>query len=69
MNFDVILYEELKDIFGCRKISILKETLDAQSIPYICDSKGYPMCLRDAFEKRMRGAEENDNSTPASPTP
>jgi hypothetical protein len=69
VNFDVMLYQELKDIFGCRKISILKETLDAQSIPYICDSKGYPMVLREAFEKRWSGPVEDDTPTPTQPTP
>ena len=65
MNFDVILYDELKDIFGCRKISILKDTLDRQSIPYICDSKGNPMVLREALNKRLQDGE----STPIHPTP
>ncbi len=69
MNFDVILYEELKDIFGCRKVKILCETLDAQSIPYICDSSGKPMVLRSAFEKRWSGPVEDDTLTPTHPTP
>ena len=69
VNFDVILSEELLDIFGCRKISILKKTLDDQLIPYICDSKGYPMVLRSALEKRLSGPVSNDTPTPTHPTP
>ena len=65
MNFDVILFDELKDIFCCRKVSILKDTLDRQSIPYICDSKGNPMVLREALNKRLRESEFD----PPSPTP
>lgn len=65
MDLDVLQYEELKSIFGCRKLKILCDTLDKEGIPYICDSKGYPLVLRDALNKRM----SNVKATPTSPTP
>lgn len=65
MDLDVLQYEELKSIFGCRKLKILCDTLDKEDIPYICDSKGYPLVLRDALNKRM----SNGKATPTSPTP
>ena len=53
--FDFVQYEELKEIFDCRKVSILCETLEKAGIPYITNSKGKPMVSREQLQKAVNG--------------
>jgi len=59
--FDFVKYEELKEIFQCRKINILCDILDKEKIPYMMNSKNRPMVSRQELAKRL--------SQPSSPTP
>lgn len=57
---DLVQYDELKEIFACRKVSILCETLEKAGIPYITNSKGKPMVSRDALQKAVDGRRSED---------
>ena len=57
---DLVQYDELKEIFACRKVSILCETLEKAGIPYITNSKGKPMVSRDALQKAVDGRKSDD---------
>ena len=57
---DLVQYDELKEIFACRKVSILCETLEKAGIPYITNSKGKPMVSRDALKKAVDGRRSDD---------
>ena len=51
--FDFVKYEELKEIFQCRKINILCDILDKENIPYMMNSKNRPMVSRQELAKRL----------------
>ena len=65
MEFDFIKYQELCAVFGCKKVSILCDILEANGISYMLDSSKRPMCLREAVNERLR----NGSVTPTHPTP
>jgi hypothetical protein len=62
---ELVQYEELKEIFACRKVSILCETLDKAGIPYITNSKGRPMVSRPQLEDAINGRSRNDTVDPS----
>ena len=57
---DLVQYEELKEIFACRKVSILCDTLDKAGIPYITNSKGRPMVSRPQLEDALNGRRSDE---------
>jgi len=64
--FDFVKYEELKEIFQCRKINILCDILDKENIPYMMNSKNRPMVSRQELAKRLS---QPSPPAPDQPTP
>ena len=62
---DFVKYEELKEIFQCRKINILCDVLDKEKIPYIMNSKNRPMVSRQELARRLS---QQKPPTPYHPT-
>jgi hypothetical protein len=70
MSFEFVQYEELKEIFQCRKVTILCGILEKEGIPYLMNSKNRPMVARDQLAKRIAsGSTRDDREPPTSPTP
>ena len=64
--FDFVKYEELKEIFQCRKINILCDILDKENIPYMMNSKNRPMVSRQELTKRLSQPKLTDPNQPTS---
>ena len=64
--FDFVKYEELKEIFQCRKINILCDILDKENIPYMMNSKNRPMVSRQELARRLSQQKLTDPDQPTS---
>ena len=64
--FDFVKYEELKEIFQCRKINILCDILDKENIPYMMNSKNRPMVSRQELARRLSQQKFTDPDQPTS---